>query len=154
MWSFFCWQMMEHGKADFLDYNIYLTRGWDQNEVSWNRYYSLCCTLQIFVWTVRFGDNSSLFNGVLCRQCLAEVYDYVSFLSIRPKTLCFTKTMMLMPSPGCNKRLTTADPSGRVFSTIWLPLTVGKRPVDTMTPRFQEGIWLVIQFYFGAYNFW
>ena len=27
-------QMAEQGKAGFLDYNIYLTRGWDNNQVS------------------------------------------------------------------------------------------------------------------------
>ena len=40
-------QMVERGMAGFLDYHIYLTRGWDQNQVRWRRHQRVCAPVAV-----------------------------------------------------------------------------------------------------------
>ena len=98
-------QMVETGNRDFLEYNIYLTRGWGPNMVS--KVQAGCCIARYKFLTALTSSNRHL----------------ESVPRLAP--LFYTRMRRRTSSLDVNKRLAMGDQNGTAFSVALLELIQG-----------------------------
>lgn len=103
-------QMVETGNRDFLEYNIYLTRGWGPNMVS--KVQAGCCIARYkFLIALTSSNPQLLCNNLESVPRLAPLF--------------YTRMRRRTSSLDVNKRLAMGDQNGTAFSVALLELIQG-----------------------------
>ena len=102
--------MVETGNRDFLEYNIYLTRGWGPNMVS--KVQAGCCIARYkFLIALTSSNPQLLCNNLESVPRLAPLF--------------YTRMRRRTSSLDVNKRLAMGDQNGTAFSVALLELIQG-----------------------------